>query len=532
MKKNISLLFVLLCLFSVLLFSCSGNSGASQQWRKSDNSVVAEGLTGSYKSGNVTNGKLKWDVEITSDKRLIFTLYENNKDKDLSTYIPENTEYKVTFKYSDNGTCYFTGYLRKSDSNKLNKIVIPANDYYYGDVIKDPTIDFTYSLGVVDSAGFFIITNPTSIVISNKNGSYDLGNINTEDAEGLVYDKEVNEKIVALMDKEQYQEALELINAQIKRIDESWETHKKTIIWNDSSTAKYYNFTAKREMCLKHDFESRYSEIQSLIDNGKAQDALNELNEIKDAHEKLFTALGFEALEEKAYDAIYWNPVIEAFNENDRDYMHFLLEDYYAYVPYSYRKHISEYDGQYLDYMLDFGYYFGPAGGIVFYDKGEYSDGWRYLEAPLSSVDVYLDGWGWRSSFAFGKLRTNRGYDVVGTSKEIGTGKANTEALIAAMDIDGKANMGSNNADYYAAKICSDYSYGGYDDWFLPSIEELEYLAIPCYFNIISTFGSYGELMSSSEIDADSVYVYDYNYERVEEASRTSQYKVLPIHAF
>ena len=36
----------------------------------------------------------------------------------------------------------------------------------------------------------------------------------------------------------------------------------------------------------------------------------------------------------------------------------------------------------------------GPAGGIVFYDKNSYSDGWRYLEAAPVSTEWMNKEWG------------------------------------------------------------------------------------------------------------------------------------------
>ncbi len=93
----------------------------------------------------------------------------------------------------------------------------------------------------------------------------------------------------------------------------------------------------------------------------------------------------------------------------------------------------------------------GPAGGIVFYDKGSYSDGWRYLEAaPSDQGDV---GWG------------EYGTTVGGTSTAIGSGKSNTEKIVN--------KLGSGN---YAARLCYDFELGGYDDWFLPSKDELNEL--------------------------------------------------------
>ena len=81
----------------------------------------------------------------------------------------------------------------------------------------------------------------------------------------------------------------------------------------------------------------------------------------------------------------------------------------------------------------------------------------------------------------------NGDYIVTGaTGTAIGTGSANTDAIIAA--------QGSGS---YAASIARDYNGGGYTDWFLPSKDELNQL----YVNraAIGGFGTNGYYWSSTE---------------------------------
>ena len=120
----------------------------------------------------------------------------------------------------------------------------------------------------------------------------------------------------------------------------------------------------------------------------------------------------------------------------------------------------------------------GPAGGWIFYDCDEDNStgnadglissecGWRYLEAAPSDIGDYAFGY---------YMPDGTNYIVVGTAEAIGAGRNNTERLVEYMDIEGKAYSGSWGATTveYAAKKCLDYSYGGYDDWFLPSKDEL-----------------------------------------------------------
>ncbi|MCX6737082.1 MAG: DUF1566 domain-containing protein [Candidatus Parcubacteria bacterium] len=96
----------------------------------------------------------------------------------------------------------------------------------------------------------------------------------------------------------------------------------------------------------------------------------------------------------------------------------------------------------------------GPGqstGGLIFYDKGSYTDGWRYLEAAAS--DQGTSSWGVAPCYG----TAISGAD--GTA--IGTGHQNTEDMIIA--------TGCTNA----AQLTHGVPIGGYNDWFLPSKDEL-----------------------------------------------------------
>jgi len=91
----------------------------------------------------------------------------------------------------------------------------------------------------------------------------------------------------------------------------------------------------------------------------------------------------------------------------------------------------------------------GPADGIVFYDKKEYTHGWRYLEAAPASTEFSAE-WG---SYTF----------VGGTEIAAGSGKRNTELIVEVLGEDGKA-----------AQLCANLDVNGHKDWFLPSMIELD----------------------------------------------------------
>jgi hypothetical protein len=93
----------------------------------------------------------------------------------------------------------------------------------------------------------------------------------------------------------------------------------------------------------------------------------------------------------------------------------------------------------------------GPAGGFIFYDKGKYKDGWRYLEAAPN--DLGYAAWG-----AAGK-------DIPGTETGVGTGKQNTQIIIEKLTAWGETGK--------AAQLCASLNINGFNDWFLPSKNEL-----------------------------------------------------------
>jgi len=142
----------------------------------------------------------------------------------------------------------------------------------------------------------------------------------------------------------------------------------------------------------------------------------------------------------------------------------------------------------------------GPAGGLVFYDKGSYSGSpaWRYLESapvdqPIDNIQNEL-----RNSSGYNipdpriTWNGNGEYVVIGASgTTIGTGKANTDLIVAAA-------LGASTE--CAATQCTNSHIGGYSDWFLPSKDELGlmFAVYKEHTDLLATF-EWGDYWSSTE---------------------------------
>ena len=119
----------------------------------------------------------------------------------------------------------------------------------------------------------------------------------------------------------------------------------------------------------------------------------------------------------------------------------------------------------------------GPGGGIVFQIS---NGGLNGLEAARADQST---GAQWGCS----------GVDVTGaTGTAIGTGASNTAAILA-------ASCPGSSPD--AANAAANFNGGGFNDWFLPSEDELNAMFIELHLNGLGGFGG-GIYWSSSQSSA------------------------------
>lgn len=127
----------------------------------------------------------------------------------------------------------------------------------------------------------------------------------------------------------------------------------------------------------------------------------------------------------------------------------------------------------------------GPSGGLIFYDKGDCSGGWRYMEAAPSDQS---------SGIQWGGFGTMYGISAVA----VGTGKDNTASIVIA--------IGTGTAAY----LCADLNIAGFTDWFLPSLDEIALMNVNLKQQGVGSFTT-NNYWSSSETDASNSRTFDFS---------------------
>ena len=161
----------------------------------------------------------------------------------------------------------------------------------------------------------------------------------------------------------------------------------------------------------------------------------------------------------------------------------------------------------------------GPGGGIIFYDDGVSSG----LEVGDVPAEIVIQ-WGCAS------LLANSATSIVGS------GLSNTQAIVdfhnGLIDYVGNpVQCDAANDGTIAAFYCDTYSQNSYDDWFLPSLDELFFI----YSNLHAFgIGDFNDdfYWSSTETDAANAKAIDFWKGTEVDMSKSSSFWVRPVRKF
>ena len=214
----------------------------------------------------------------------------------------------------------------------------------------------------------------------------------------------------------------------------------------------------------------------------------------------------------------------------------------------------------------------GPAGGYIFYDCDADNNtgnadglistevGWRYLEAApadlrivdgVPTVDSTVSGYlqasnacyfgHYRNSDSGSNLYVNgtESYNVADcTGTAIGTGKTNTRLLVDAMGSETYLSESHPaKTSNYASRHCDilTYTVNGvtYDDWFLPSKDELNQMYVNLKKNGLGGFAdNYYWSSSESNHSTSSVWIQSFTNGYQGNNKRHLYLNVRPVRAF
>ena len=157
-------------------------------------------------------------------------------------------------------------------------------------------------------------------------------------------------------------------------------------------------------------------------------------------------------------------------------------------------------------------------------------------------MDIVLGGSDYNHMFGYYRTTPTGATELVGTGTGIGTGKANTTALVNAMRSTAYTSMTTSittTTSNDAARLCDNHVVGSYNDWFLPSKDELNLMYLNLKMNGLGGFSGfytpYWTYWSSSENDERTAYYHNFNDGNQYFGSKHLEYeefRVRPIRAF